>query len=303
MTDVPEVKPICPPTTRRRWRKRLRLLALLPVLVYVAYAAALYHLQDAIVFPGQYRPRVDSPGPGDATIEQVWLTRPDGVRIEAWYQPGEGCTASSPGPALLYFHGNYDVVDTGWWIAAHAVPRGVTTLVMEYRGYGRTGGQPSEAALVADGVALHDWLAARPEVDPARIVLQGLSLGGGVATAVAAQRPPAALVLECTFTSIPDLAWRRGLPGWLCRSRFETDRLLPTLSTPIAIFHGRYDETIPVACGRRLHELAPGSEYHELNCGHANFHHPFEDVLEFLAKRGILQAEAGTALTPEARRS
>jgi fermentation-respiration switch protein FrsA (DUF1100 family) len=88
---------------------------------------------------------------------------------------------------------------------------------MEYRGYGRASGTPSQAALVADGARFYDWLAARPEVDRRRIVLQGTSLGGAIATAVAAERKPAALVLECTFTSMGALAHGYGLPTVLCK--------------------------------------------------------------------------------------
>ena len=239
-----------------------------------------------MIFPGVHRPRVGAAGPPSPDVEQVWFTAEDGSRVEAWYQPGAGCTPQAPGPALLYFHGNYDLVDTGWWIAAHSVPAGFSTLVMEYRGYGRATGRPSQTALVADGVRCYDWLVARPEVDRTRIVFQGTSLGGAVATAVAAQRRPAALVLECTFTSIGALAHRYGLPGFLCRHPFDTASVLPTLGVPIAIYHGRRDRTIPVTHGRRLHALVPGSEYHELDCGHDDFAHDWEDVQQFFTRVG-----------------
>jgi fermentation-respiration switch protein FrsA (DUF1100 family) len=270
---------------RRRW---WWLLAIVPAL-YVLYVAVMYRNQDAILFPGVRLHHPAAPGPADADVQQVWLTTPDGGRVEAWYQPGAGCTPTSPGPALMYFHGNFVLIDASWGIAAQSVPAGVSTLVMEYRGYGRCRGKPSQAAIVGDAARFYDWLAARPEVDAGRIVFQGTSLGGAVATALAAQRRPAALVLECTFTSVPALAYAYGLPGFLCRNPFETDRVLPTLHVPVAIFHGRFDRTIPMAHGRRLHELVPGSRFTELPCGHDNFYNDWANVRAFLVDVGVLR--------------
>jgi len=279
---------VAAPVMRRRGRRRLWwLLALLPAL-YVAYAGVMYFGQDGIIFPGVVLPHAAAPGPQDPAVEQVWAATPDGDRVEAWYQPGRGCTPEHPGPAIMYFHGNYVLVDKAWWIAEHAVPAGMSTLVMEYRGYGRAGGTPSQAGIVADAVWFHDWLTARPEVDAQRIVYQGASLGGAVATALAAERKPAALVLECTFTSMRSLAHTYGLPGFLCRYPFDTDRVLPTLGIPIAIFHGRRDLKIPVSHGRRLHALAPGSRYTELDCGHNGFYNDWTNVRTFLVDCGVL---------------
>jgi pimeloyl-ACP methyl ester carboxylesterase len=167
----------------------------------------------------------------------------------------------------------------------------VSTLVLEYRGYGRCGGRPSQTALVGDAVQFFDWLAGRPEVDPTRIVFQGASLGGAVAAALAEQRRPAALVLERTFASMPALAHQYGLPGFLCRNPFETDRILPTLHMPIAIYHGRSDRRISVAHGRRLHALVPGSRYTELPCGHDDFRNDWANVRAFLVEAGVLRTQ------------
>jgi fermentation-respiration switch protein FrsA (DUF1100 family) len=270
---------------RRRW---YGLVALLPLL-YAGYAAFMYVNQDRILFPGTGRPHRKTAGPTEPGVEQVWITTADGTRVEAWYQPGVGCTPATPGPALIYFHGNYDLIDTSWWVAAQTCPAGISTLAVEYRGYGRAGGHPSEAGLVADAVQFYDGLAARPEVDRNRIVLRGMSLGGAVATALAAQRRPAALVLEATFSSVEAIAHRYLLPGYLCRNPFRTDAVLPTLHVPIAIYHGWRDRTIPVEHGRRLHTLVPDSHYTELDCGHDNFHSDWDSIRTFLVEAGVLQ--------------
>ncbi len=87
------------------------------------------------------------------------------------------------------------------------------------------------------------------------------------------------------------LAHEYGLPGFLCRNPFATDRVLPTLPVPIAIFHGWRDHTIPVAHGRRLHALVPESRYTELPCGHDDFYNDWENVRAFLIESGVLLAE------------
>lgn len=109
---------------------------------------------------------------------------------------------------------------------------------------------------MADAVRFRDWLTAQPEVD-GRIIYHGLSLSGGVAAALATERPPAPLILECTFTSMEAMAHRHLLPGFLCRHPFRTDRVIAQLNCPILIMHGRRDNTIPVTHGHRLHDLAP----------------------------------------------
>ena len=120
----------------------------------------------------------------------------------------------------------------------------------------------------------------------------GRSLGGGVAAALATERPPAALVLESTFTSLAALARTRGLPESLCRHPFRTDRALPGLQRPVLVLHGRDDELIPPAHGRELHALAPGSTYVELPGGHNDFpgdRAAYEDALrQFLRTHAIL---------------
>jgi len=269
-------------------RKQIIMLVALAPAIYVAAAAVLYFAQDGMIFPGAYRSPPATAGPRDPDVEQVWITSDDGFRVEAWFQLGEGRMPESPGPALMYFHGNDVTVDSAWWIAAHSGQCGISTMVVEYRGYGRAEGRPSQQAIVGDSIRFFDWLAERPEVDRERMILQGTSLGGAVAAAVAEERRPAALILECSFTSLEKMAHRYLMPGFLCRYPFHTDRILPTLDIPIAIFHGRRDPLIPFAHAQRLHELAPNSRLVALDCGHDDFHNDWENIRAFLADVNLL---------------
>lgn len=248
----------------------------------------MYANQDRMIFPGAYMSKPTAVGPSEPGVEQVWITTADGERVEAWYRAGRGRSASSPGPALMYFHGNADLVDTTWAGMRGYLDRGISTLVMEYRGYGRSGGRPSEAGLLADATEFYCWVQARPEVDSRRIIFQGLSLGGGVAAALSERHAPAALILECTFTSLASMAHRYLLPGALCRNQFRTDSVIRHLDLPVLIMHGRRDNTIPVAHGRRLHELARGSRYVELDCGHNDYRNDWSAIVGFLRDNALM---------------
>jgi hypothetical protein len=270
--------------SRRRW-----LFAPLALLIlYTVWCTALTIAQESVIFPGADRPRPAADGPTEPGVEQLWITTDQGHRVEAWFKPGAGRSAASPGPAVILFHGNGDLLDTRWQAGRNYLNAGASLLVPEYRGYGRSAGKPSQRAIVADMIQFYDWLRQRPEVDPNRIAFHGISLGGGVALATAEHRKPAAVVLESTFTSIPDLSKRWLVPSFLCRHPFRSDRVIAELDAPVLIFHGRYDMTVPVSHGRRLHELAPNSEYIEQDTGHGDFHSDWKSTREFLLRNHIL---------------
>lgn len=260
--------PIAPRTSRlRRWIVRGVVYA---AIAYVMWCIVLFFFQGALIFPRGLAP---APLPRvPSNVRELTILTEQGHPVPAWFSPAPSMSADRPGPAVLYFHGNAEIIDhldrvSNLW------PRlDVSLLLTEYRGYGRAAGagKPSQAALVADGVRFFDVLAEQPEVDPERIVIHGYSLGGGVAAQVAARRKPAALILEATFTSIADFAWSYGVPPFLTRHPFRTDQILPDLGVPIFITHGRRDTIIPVRHGRQLHSLVPTSTYLELDCGHLN---------------------------------
>jgi fermentation-respiration switch protein FrsA (DUF1100 family) len=264
----------------------------------------MYLWQDQLLFPSYMAPKADGAVP--RSVDVMTITTEAGAQVPAWFLAAPAVSAEHPGPAVLYFHGNGEIVDLQERVNALWWDLGVSLLIMEYRGYGRAGnaGKPSEAALVADGVKFFDQLIQRPDVDSKRVIIHGYSIGGGVAAQVAARRKPAVLVLESTFTSIADFAPRYGLPRWLAKNPFHTDEVLPGLNVPIFIAHGRPDTIVPVEHGRRLHALAPTSTYVELDCGHMNLpgYHagdPYRDQLrQFLVQSGVLPTGTSTRIAP-----
>jgi len=188
-------------------------------------------------------------------IDDVWLQSSDGVRLHAWLVRG-----AAPEVTVLFFHGNAGNVSDrlDWLIDVAGLPADV--LALDYRGYGRSEGRPTEAGLYRDAEAAYRWLTEERRVPPARLVLYGKSLGGGPACELAVRHPARALILQSTFTSIPDMA-RVALPivpRALIRTRFDNLGKVARLTIPTLIVHSRQDEMIPFAMAERLHGAAAG---------------------------------------------
>lgn len=269
-------------------RRALRTLAVTLLVGYAAWCTLLYARQDAMLFPRAF---AGSGGPVPDGVEHAFLETPAG-RVEYWFLPGDGCSADAPGPLAVLFHGNAELIDhcTGW--AAAYTSRGVSVLLPEYRGYGRSGGLPAQDVIVADAAAMLDAVLADPRVDRARVVFHGRSLGGGVAVQLAAERPPNALILQSTFTSVASFAAGMGAPPFLCKNPFRSDEVLSRLARPVLVLHGTQDEIIPREHGQRLAEISRG-EYHEAPGGHNDFPRDRADFWKaidaFLSRNSIIR--------------
>ncbi len=146
-------------------------------------------------------------------------------------------------------------------LAAALAREGFGVLLFDYRGYGGNPGTPTEAGLLADARAARAYLAARGDVDPARLVYLGESLGAAVAVALAAEAPPRALVLRSPFTSLTDVG-RRHYPllpvGLLLRDRYPSLERIGGVAAPVLVVAGERDRLVPVEQSRRLYAAAPG---------------------------------------------
>jgi hypothetical protein len=187
--------------------------------------------------------------------------------VEAWYLPPTG-DAGRPAPLLLFAHGNGELID--YWPDAFDPPRawGYGVLLLEYPGYGRSKGRPSEASITDATIAAYDWAAAQPGIDATRMIGYGRSLGAGAVCALLEHRPLAAVILESPFTTIRAFAIRYGAPGFLVRDPFDNLSRLRTYKGPILIMHGEHDAIIPPWHGRALAAAAPQAELRLLPCGH-----------------------------------
>ncbi len=278
------------PRRRRELRRRLGLAALAAGLI-LGVVLGLVWLQRAMIFPREY-PRQVPAALSTPGLERLWLETPEG-RIEAWVLPGDGVDAEHSGPAVVFGHGNAELIDH--WPDALAPYRrlGVSVVLPEYRGYGRSAGRPSESAISDDLALLQTRLRAHPLIDSTRIVFHGRSLGGGAVCTMLDRFPPRALVLESTFTSIPDLAAAMYVPPFLIVDRFDSAAAIERYDGPLLVFHGTRDTIVPADHGRRLAELRPAaSELVLYDVGHNDLPPRDADywarIERFLRRAGVL---------------
>jgi len=286
-------------STEESKRSRLRMLispVLIVVLGYLAWCALLYAKQDSIMFPRSMTGEFPRSAPQQPGLVQVWIEGEDGSRTEGWFLAAPGASAEAPAPAVLFAHGNAELIDHCLAVAGMYHRTGVSVLLAEYRGYGRSTGRPSQRAIREDMRGFHAWLAARPDVDGAKLIYHGRSLGGAAVIQLAEEHEPAALIAETTFTSAAAIAARFLVPTVLLRHPFRSDRIVPKLECPMLIMHGTRDTIVPASHGRKLSTLAKRAEYVEFDSGHNDFppdFHAYARVVEeFLRTNGIIPAHA-----------
>jgi hypothetical protein len=222
----------------------------LPGAVEVSFPTA-----DGLRLQGWFAPPtpVDSRRP----VPGRWATLPEGAPFMA----GEGDTRpGEPRPAVLVCNGNGGDRAMRAALAAALARMGLAVLLFDYRGYGGNPGAPSEEGLAADARAALAYLAGRPDVDPARIVYFGESLGAAVALRLATERPPAALVLRSPFASLAEVG-RHHYPflpvSPLLRDRYDSAALAGRLAAPLLVVAAGHDRIVPVDHTRRLFAAAP----------------------------------------------
>ncbi len=196
-----------------------------------------------------------SPASLGVEAEETWIETEDGVRLHAFRLPAQGDPLDL---SLLFLHGNAGNASHRLPNAAQLARLGVDVLLLDYRGYGKSEGRPTEAGVHLDARAGLRAIerAGRP---PERTVLLGRSLGGAVAVGVATGRPLAGVILESTFSSLTDMVKVTlgfGL-GPLVKGRFPADRQIGGLRAPVLFFHGDRDRIVPLELGERLYRRAP----------------------------------------------
>lgn len=252
-------------TARRLLLGAVRVL-LLAALFYAGFVLMLYALQSRMLyFPS--REMAGTPADLGMEYEDLRLTTADGVRLQAWYVPAPAARGH-----VLFFHGNGGNLSHRLHSLGDLHAAGYSVLILSYRGYGLSEGRPSEEGTYRDAQSAWAHLVEERGVAPGSIALFGRSLGGAVAAWLASRTAPGALVLESTFTSVPDLAAELYpfLPVRLVsRFDYDTASLLPRVRAPVLVVHGGEDEIVGFSHGERLFALAnEPKEFLELEGGH-----------------------------------
>jgi fermentation-respiration switch protein FrsA (DUF1100 family) len=237
-------------------------------LSYAFLVALLWLLQSRFIYyPGTGREIVTTPSAHGAPFEDLTLETSDGERLNAWW-----ISAESPRGAVLLLHGNAGNISHRIGYALMFRRLGYSTLLLDYRGYGKSTGSPTEQGTYVDAERAWRWLTITRRIPEQDVVVFGESLGGGVASWLAARHQVRAVVLASTFTSAVDLGAELYpfLPVRLAtRFRYDTLARVPDLRVPLLVVHSREDEIIPFSHGRRLFEAArEPKEMLELTGGH-----------------------------------
>lgn len=266
------------------------------IVFLLAAAAVLYGLWVLLLFTQQGRmaypiaglPAGPSRPPRDADVR--WIDA-GGARVETWFLPARNARTGRS-PAVLLAHGNGETIDDLPGLVGPLRDLGVSVLLVEYPGYGRSSGVPSEDSIRKTFAGAYDLLAARPDVDPERIAVFGHSLGGGAVCTLLGSRRVAAAVLLSTFPSARVFASRYLAPGFLVRDAYDNAAALRAYEGPVLVLHGTRDEVVPVESASRLRDAARHARVVTYPCGHECWDGPgvpmWEDVASFLADAGVL---------------
>lgn len=232
---------------------RLRRLLAVVLCTYIGVTMLVGALQAKLIyFPS--RTLEFTPSDVGLKFEDVTLVTQDGVKISAWFVPRQDARAT-----VLFFHGNAG--NNG-----HRVPEikvlhslGLAVLMVDYRGYGKSEGSPSESGTYLDAIAAWEHLTQARGLPPQRIVIMGESIGGAVAIDLAHRQTPGALIVQSSFTRLSDIAALHYplLPvRWMLRHRYDSIDKVGTVTCPKLFFHSTDDSLVPIGNGRALFNSA-----------------------------------------------
>jgi fermentation-respiration switch protein FrsA (DUF1100 family) len=229
--------------------------ALVAVFVAVALAAIWASQRRLMYFPD---PNVPAPASlGLSPVEAVTIPVAGAGALHGWFLPG----LVRPSFTVIVFNGNAGNRAYRAPLGAALRRRGANVLLFDYRGFGGNAGVPTQNGLEADARAARAYLAKRRDVDPARLVYFGESLGTAVAIALAVEQAPAALILRSPFTSMVEVGQLHYpiLPvRWLLRDRFLSIDAIAKLRSPVLVIAGDRDSIVPLELSRRLYDRATG---------------------------------------------
>jgi fermentation-respiration switch protein FrsA (DUF1100 family) len=221
---------------------------LLAVIMFNAVFAVFQ--RKLIYFPG------GPAGPPPPGLTAVTYPTEDGLTLSAWWAPA---AAPQRDQTVLLFNGNAGSRYDRLGLAQNLNALGLNVLLTDYRGYGGNPGEPSEPGLLRDARAAQAFLTGTRQIPPNRLIYLGESLGAAVAVALAAERPPRALILRSPFASLVTLGrWHYPfLPvDWLLLDRFSSEERIERVTVPLLIVAGDQDRIVPLAESRRLYARA-----------------------------------------------
>ena len=222
--------------------RTLFVFAAFVAVLYVGLGLVLYLLQGRMVFlphlPG--RALDATPGAIGLAYEDARIDTADGERLHGWFVPAESARGT-----LLFFHGNAGNISHRVDNILRLNRLGLSVFIFDYRGYGKSQGEPSESGLYGDASAALAWLGKRG-IRQEQIIYFGRSLGAAVAVQLALTKQPAALILESPFTSVAGMG-KKHYPllfrvlGWLIEAKYDNEKKIANITAPLLLIHGTRD--------------------------------------------------------------
>ena len=266
------------------------------LVLYAGYCLLLFLAQRHMLFPRYMLPplAVDE-GPKTDSLEIIWIQTRFG-KVETWYLPPAKPSNRHSAPLVIFGHGNAERIDFCARELLQFTRWGMGVLLVEFPGYGRSQGKPSQVSITETFIRAYDIMSRRKEVDASKIILYGRSMGGGAVCSLLKQRGAAAVILMSTFTSVRSFAPRYLVPSFLVRDPFDNRTALQTFQGPVLILHGKHDEIIPHAHGKTLYQASPNARFITYECGHndcpPDWDQFWKDVKGFLRKNSLLGYQA-----------
>ena len=236
--------------------------------VWSLLAIFLYIFQSHYIYFPEKK-LVTTPAAIQLNYEEVVLRIDENTDIYGWWIPH-----SEAHFTLLFLHGNAGNISHRLESIALFHDMKLSVLIIDYQGYGLSDGKPGEEGTYLDAEAAWNYLVDEKQINPDNIIIFGRSLGGAVATWLATQVTPGALILESTFTSIVEIAkhYYPYLPvSIIARIHYPSIERITSVSSPLLIIHSQDDDVIPYAHGRRLFDTSTGNKtFLDINGNHNN---------------------------------
>ena len=239
--------------------KKMSLINILILLLlgYLIITFALYFFQRNLL----YYPSVDnySGEKLNVSVEKVKIKTEDDIELLSWYHNKD----SENYKTILFLHGNAGTLENRIYKINHLKNMNVNFLIIAWRGFSGNKGKPTEQGLYEDARSAIRWLISKG-VHESNIIIYGESLGTGIATEIAQNKKFAGIILESPFTSMIDAGKDKYpyLPvRLLLKDKYESDKKIKNINSPILIMHGKVDNIVPFHMGKKIYELANEPKY------------------------------------------
>ena len=240
-------------------KKKMYILSIVGLLaaVYLIITFILYYSQRSLL----YHPSENNYS-GDklnVPIDKVKIKTDDNIELLAWYNNKDINNYKT----ILFLHGNAGTLENRIYKINHFKNIEVNFLILAWRGFSGNKGKPTENGLYRDAKSAVEWLANKG-IKEENIIIYGESLGTGVATEIAQNKNFAGIILESPFTSMVAAA-KSKYPifpvGLLLKDKYESDKKIKNVKSPILIMHGEVDSIVPFWMGKKIYELANEPKY------------------------------------------